>query len=322
MIRYLELNTGFSRVRGACRKFRKDILRVGKWNVDGTPWNVTRSTLHALASNFQLGRSRGLGFPIVWNHSNDARDRLGDVVKLSIEGDTLFAEVEVCRDHEQVAAVGMVSVGISDSWQDGQGRRYSPMLVHLGVVNHPVVPNQGPFLALSIRDPSDRSKGKGACAMNSSLRRLSTGQIMDPSGMASGGPQDVPANGPPTPIKWSEAVGPINDILKAVVAVSPDDKVSIERVAGIINDVVESAEVFKLCPFNCVITTIPKTLDELKAAVQSLADHLKSEAKKIVTASLGQQSERARLRKLGLSAFGMLSPEEQKESVRKFLKIR
>lgn len=150
-IRYLQTTSKFTPVNGSCRRYCKDLLSTGAWRVGRETWNVTRQTLATIVENFDRGRRLGLDCPLVWNHSDDARDRLGRVVGLSVFGNTLWGVVEVCDsvDAAQMLKVNQVSVGCSDGWRDGYGNSYAgDFLVHVGVVNHPVVSGQGPFRSL------------------------------------------------------------------------------------------------------------------------------------------------------------------------------
>jgi hypothetical protein len=132
-------------------------LRVGRWRVGDDFWEVTPQTLRDLKQNFDTGQQRGLDCPVVWNHSSDVRDRNGCVESLSIEGDSLVCEFSVNdpADAPKVKSSGGVSVQVREPFFDGLGNEYPLMLTHLGIVNHPVIPGQGPFRELSL----DSSKG-------------------------------------------------------------------------------------------------------------------------------------------------------------------
>lgn len=157
------------------RRLLKDVLRVGRWNVGGKVWDVTKETLLQIANNFLAYRLRGGDCPLVWNHSNDARDRVGDVEEVRIEGDRLLAVVNVKSDAdaEQIQKVGKVSVSVAPEWTDGTGQTYREHLVHVGVVNHPVVPDQEPFVELSLEKSNMR---KRFAIFGNKLRQLAVGE--------------------------------------------------------------------------------------------------------------------------------------------------
>jgi hypothetical protein len=156
----------------------KDVLRVGEWKVGEKSWNVTHETLVQIARNFRDYRSRGGDCPLVWNHSNDSRDRLGDVEEVRVDGDRLLAVVSVksSDDLEQVRKVGKVSVSVAPEWTDGTGQTYREHLVHVGVVNHPVVPAQEPFIELSLFSQEKLNMSKRFALRGNKLRQLAVGE--------------------------------------------------------------------------------------------------------------------------------------------------
>lgn len=139
---------------GAVR-FTKDVLRIGTFYVDGRPWHVDSNTLRRLASNHLCMREAGVHVPVVWDHSESARDRIGSVDRLWTDGNTLWASIEV-TDCDAQGRVGRtcneVSVEVREPFVDGAGRRYSAAITHLGVVNLPVVAGQGDFRRLSLTE--------------------------------------------------------------------------------------------------------------------------------------------------------------------------
>ncbi|MBX9652080.1 phage protease, partial [bacterium] len=133
--------------------FDKDVLRTGRWMVGDRCWDVTAALLRRLVQNFQLARSRGVRIPVVWNHSNDARDKIGEVVRLYVVGDTLRARFWAAIP-EDIRRLNLTSdeasVEVAEPWNDGSGRRYDSFLTHVAIVNHPVVLNQGPIYRLQL----------------------------------------------------------------------------------------------------------------------------------------------------------------------------
>jgi hypothetical protein len=129
--------------------FEKDILRLGRWQVPGSgTWEVTHDTLGDLVAAFEQARRLGFSIPVVWDHSNSARDNVGTIRRLWVEGDTLSARFEI-TEPEAIRKLGRsikaVSVEVADDFRDGQGNRYPVFLVHLGLVQHGVVTGQGDF---------------------------------------------------------------------------------------------------------------------------------------------------------------------------------
>lgn len=134
------------------RRFQKDILRTGVFQLPHRAWDVTKETLDQLVDNFRLARSRGVRVPVTWNHSRDARDQIGSVAELFRAGSTLYARFSAPRpaDSERLLNINHdVSVAVSEDFRDGLGNQYDLMLTHLAVVDSPVVPGQRSFLTLS-----------------------------------------------------------------------------------------------------------------------------------------------------------------------------
>jgi hypothetical protein len=136
--------------------FEKDVLRTGVWTVGSRQWIVTRYTLRRLVDNFARARRWGLRVPVVWNHSWDARDKIGEVIGLQLHGDTLWARfwAKDLDDQRRLSSTANeASVEVRQPWRDGRGELYDIMLVHLAVVQLPVVPNQFPFRELRLFQP-------------------------------------------------------------------------------------------------------------------------------------------------------------------------
>lgn len=134
--------------------YDKDVLRVGVWEVGGDQWwNVTPEMLVRIRENWHRARRRGVHMPVVWNHSEDARDQIGLITKVYIVGSTLrirFLAADPVDIGKLGSIVNEVSVQIYEPWNDGLGNEYDIMMTHVGVVTHPVLPNQQPFRSLNL----------------------------------------------------------------------------------------------------------------------------------------------------------------------------
>lgn len=150
-------------------RFEKDILRADDYRVGDRLWHVDGAKLREIESNFRRAKANGNTIPVQWGHSDDARDRLGDVLDLEVRGDTLFAIFD-SKSPDDAKKLGVtaneVSVEVREPWTDGKGNVYPTALTHLAVVNLPVVPNQGPMLRLSLISGGN---------MSTKTRRLATG---------------------------------------------------------------------------------------------------------------------------------------------------
>lgn len=202
-------------------RFEKDILRSGKWTVDGESWEVTPATLAQIVRNFNLGKERGLDCPVVWNHSQDVRDRTGIVEKLFIRGETLVGQFSLSNPdtESQVINSGGVSVEIREPFIDGLGNEYDLMLTHLGIVSHPVIPNQGPFKRLSLLAgtqtmPKPRYAVRQLANGKSWIRQLADGEAVAPDEKETTTPPKKEPNAPDAaaesyPEVPEEAAGPL-----------------------------------------------------------------------------------------------------------------
>lgn len=142
---------------------------------------MTKETLLQIQSNFAAARARGCDCPLVWDHSNKAKDRLGDVESVYVDGERLLAVVSIPSDadREQALKVNQVSVSVAPEWSDGMGNIYRDHLVHVGVVNHPVIPAQEPFrpVELSLLASSEKPQMlKRFAIFGSKVRQLAVGE--------------------------------------------------------------------------------------------------------------------------------------------------
>lgn len=145
---------------------RKDILRVGSWQLaDGQKWRITPHHLARIAANFKRFTANGNRVPWIINHDGGAALRIGDVIRLSLVGGTLYADCQVTERKYQ-ASFGKpgevthqeVSVEVCEPWQDGAGNIYDVCLTHLANVINPVVTHQGPFRRLLSKSPVRRMR--------------------------------------------------------------------------------------------------------------------------------------------------------------------
>ena len=150
----------------------KDVLRTGRWmagvNDDGSPrwWIVTRPVLQQIEDCFDAARRAGNAFNLCWGHGDphtrlvDSRDAIAPLDQVFLEGNTLWATVYVdawtAADLRQAAR--QVSVRVVENWQDGAGRSYALALLHVAIVDLPVLTGQGPFLDLAHASPSLKGK--------------------------------------------------------------------------------------------------------------------------------------------------------------------
>jgi hypothetical protein len=159
----------------------KDVLRCGQWKVgiddDGQPlfWNVTLTTLRDLAHSFMEMQAHGQQINLCYGHGDpdthavDPRDLIAPIDAVIVKGDRLwiasYVTPEQARDLSNLAM--QVSVRTVAGYRDGAGRPYGEALLHVAVVDLPVVDGQGPFLDLAnILDlAADAAQPSGADSM-------------------------------------------------------------------------------------------------------------------------------------------------------------
>lgn len=154
----------------------KDALKIGKYKVgehsDGTArfWEVDRKTISELAANFQLAQSRGVAFNLGASHGNPAtriipNDELIAPIDEVVERDgVLWASFYVTPQQAKTLCNPAIKIspGIDWGWTDGLGHSYPIQMIHLAATDQPVIPGQGPFLAMANTNGTANGTTKGA----------------------------------------------------------------------------------------------------------------------------------------------------------------
>lgn len=144
------------------------MLRVGTWyhkdeNGKPRPWTVTPATLARIRDNIKLAHARGEDIP--WQNGHFSNERIGVVEDAEIRGDTLFTKQRV-TNRKYLSTYGSnpgditeekVSVGVADTWVDGQRHQYRDFCFHVANELNPIMSGQGPF----VRVLSGRHRLKG-----------------------------------------------------------------------------------------------------------------------------------------------------------------
>lgn len=159
----------------------KDLLPVGQWDIgDGEMWDVTPTTLQAIADSYAQGQAAGYAANLTKSHGDERMaihpdDLVSPIDAVRVIGSTLWFSVYVSSEE---AAYLMnpsrkVSIGTLEPFQDGAGNHYAIQLIHAAVCDQPVVVGQGPFIKLSLTP--------GARLRDRVRRRLSKGQTVMPT---------------------------------------------------------------------------------------------------------------------------------------------
>lgn len=140
-------------------RFRKELIREGTWVHPSRNFrlSVTRDRMRRWVEKFRLMRERGIRVPVPFGHSYDPKENAGFVEELVLDGNVLFAVLNIPRP-EDARKLGQtvkdVSLSINPDFRDGQGRRYGEVIEHVALTTRPVVSGQGDFVPLSLPDGS------------------------------------------------------------------------------------------------------------------------------------------------------------------------
>ncbi len=167
----------------------KDVLRVGRWKTGATMagptfWEVKPQTLRTLADQYRLAQSRGISHNLVKGHGDPhsgavhADDLVSPLDQVFVANDTLWVSAYVTPAEARTLCnpAQKVSVRVMEHWLDGAGRSYPLMLLHVALVDEPVVDSQGPFrqlgLSATAKPASSHPFSIGDLAMPIDLPRL------------------------------------------------------------------------------------------------------------------------------------------------------
>lgn len=134
------------------QRFRKDLIHAGTYKhpKDGWTLNVTPERMDKWVASFRAMRDNGRPVEFVKDHSFKADDKIGEIVDMYREGDTLYAVHEAVGDDAIALSqrVNTVSPWIEPAYRDGRNE-YGEAIVHSSIVQQAVIDSQGPFQAIA-----------------------------------------------------------------------------------------------------------------------------------------------------------------------------
>lgn len=144
----------------ALGKFKKDVVRIGRWvhPTTGQKIEFDAARLARLALNTELYRKNvdHQVIPFPDGHKFNAVDSIGEFESFKVEGDRI---VGVCQPRgkgieEKLAskAIRSVSAYIDFNVKDSHGNVYPEAITHVAATPYPVVTGQQDFVALSARE--------------------------------------------------------------------------------------------------------------------------------------------------------------------------
>jgi hypothetical protein len=141
-------------------RFKKDIVRIGKWihPLTGQMIEFDAARLARLVENTEKYRQNvdKQVVPFPDGHKFGARDNMGGVTEFRVEGERLVATFEPSgQDIEEKISSGKirsVSAYIEMPAKDSQGNVYSEAITHVAATPYPVITGQEDFVKLSAKD--------------------------------------------------------------------------------------------------------------------------------------------------------------------------
>lgn len=139
----------------------KDVLKVGTWKAGSGEWVVTDSTLIQLANDFAAMQKAGVKSSLYWGsrpdggpmgqHGVEAKNAIAPIDQVFVQDGVLYCSAYVTDEQAKLLSnpAHQVSVGVQPNWTDGAQKKYALALLHVAIVDQPVVTGQGPFLTLS-----------------------------------------------------------------------------------------------------------------------------------------------------------------------------
>ena len=141
--------------KGSSNKFRKQILKKGKWfhwDAEGGVLNITSETIDNIIKNFKKKMIENVFVPLT--HTNDPLKNSGEVVTLEKTDDGLDAIIEI-KD-ETVAEkiknglIKSISASLDPNYRIKKTNKFAgPTLLHTALVAEPYIKGMKNFVALS-----------------------------------------------------------------------------------------------------------------------------------------------------------------------------
>jgi len=140
---------------GSSNKFRKQILKKGKWfhwDAEGGVLNINDEVIDNLIKNFKKGLIENVFVPL--SHTNDPAKNTGEVVELQKTEDGLDAIIEI-KD-ESVAEkikkglIKCISASFDPNYLVKKSKKFvGPTLLHAALVSEPFIKGMSQFIPLS-----------------------------------------------------------------------------------------------------------------------------------------------------------------------------
>ena len=128
------------------RSYVKEILRAGHYVHPTAGWeaDITVAKLDQYATAFREMRKNGVDVEVTVDHSGSARDVIGYITDMWVDGESLMATHDLIGEDNFALAetVHNTSVEIAGNFVDGKGTQYGEAITANSIVQAPVMPGQ------------------------------------------------------------------------------------------------------------------------------------------------------------------------------------
>lgn len=140
---------------GSPNRFRKQILKYGKWyhwDADGGVLNVTDEVVENIIKNFKKGVIEHVFVPLT--HTNDPSKNTGEIIELVKTAEGLDAIIEVkdeaIADKIAKGLIKCVSASLDPNYRIKKTNKFAgATLLHAALVSEPYIKGMGSFVALT-----------------------------------------------------------------------------------------------------------------------------------------------------------------------------
>jgi hypothetical protein len=158
------IESTFSLIDTEHKRFRKDILKVGKWYPRTHPQgiDINSERLKAIFSDTKKYISNGNRVDITTDHSDSAKNNYGFLNSFEFDNTTLFGVFDFADDEGVKLAKRnqRVSVDLVKNHKDGAGNIYNEIITAASIVQEPVVTDQSDFVEFSMVKPKQQKDNK------------------------------------------------------------------------------------------------------------------------------------------------------------------
>lgn len=129
--------------------WKKAVLETGHYThpITGEEFDLDAPGMDSLVQKFDAMRSQGIEIPCPVDHSKNADDNRGFVVKAMREGSQLHVIQQVFgEDGALMASRNRCSAKITPDFKDEKGKHWGPSIEHVSFTPIPVIQGQGQFV--------------------------------------------------------------------------------------------------------------------------------------------------------------------------------